>query len=280
MDALGGSRKLITTIIWVGVLVTALYYLYHYLYSTSSIKNYGALKGPHSAVTKDGNPIVAASSVLPALYEGGEYTVSFWVYINDYKYRRDMNKHILSLGGLSSSGFDTLRVYLGAFKNSLSVRVHSKGGNSAPVTSVPGPNTDQLPRATLDSEFNSIPQGLDQGYFPSCDLTSIDLQRWVNITVVLNGKTSDVYMDGKLARSCVLPSFFKVDPAGYQLTLLDKGGFGGYVSNVTAYGEALNPGQVYRVYMAGPGPQYTVIEWLKSLFDPSAVGTLEYPKMN
>ena len=272
--------SLITTIIVVVVLVAALYYLYQYLYSTSSITNYTVVKGPRNAVTQDGSPIIAASSVLPALYEGGEYTVSFWVYINDYKYRRDMNKHILSLGGLSSTGFDTLRVYLGAFKNSLSVRVHSKGGNSAPVTSVPGPTTDQLPRATFNSDFNSIPQGADQGAFPSCDLTSIDLQRWVNITIVLNGKTSDVYMDGKLARSCVLPSFFKVDPAGYQLTLLDKTGFGGYISNVVAYGSALNPGQVYSNYMTGPGPQYTITQWFQSLFDPSAAGTMQYPKMN
>jgi hypothetical protein len=273
----------ITTAVVVILLAVGLYYLYQYLYGSSGITTATVVNGVKNAVRKDGTPIVVASDSLPPLYEGGEYTVSFWIYINDFKYRRDMNKHVLSLGGTTATGFDTLRVYLGAYKNSLSVRVTSRSPGAAPSAapgSAPGPATDYLPLANYNAEFNTIPQGLDQGYFPSCDLTSVDLQRWVNITVVLNGRTTDVYMDGKLARSCVLPSFYKVDPAGYKMTILDKGGFGGYVSNVRTYGYTLNPDQVYRNYMAGPGPQYTFYGWLTSLFDPKSAGSLDYPKMN
>jgi hypothetical protein len=270
-----------TTLVVVVLLAVSLYYLYKFLYGTGGIVRYDVLKGPRNAVRKDTEGIMTRSDVLPPLYEGGEYAVSFWIYINDYKYRRDLNKHVLSLGGTGVTGFDTLRVYLGAFKNTLSVRVHSRATGSTPAGAVAsGPVTDTLPRAGFNSDFDQIPQGLDQSFFPSCDLTAVDLQRWVNITVALNGRTCDVYMDGKLARSCVLPSFYKVDPAGYQLSLLDKGGFGGYVSNVSTFGYALNPEEVYRIYMAGPGPQYTLYQWLTSLFDPKAVASLEYPKMN
>jgi hypothetical protein len=145
---------------------------------------------------------------------------------------------------------------------------------------VPGPHTDALPLSTFNTDFSVPPQGVDTGYFPSCDLVEVELQRWINITVVLSGRSVDVYMDGKLARSCVLPSFFKVDPSGYQLTLLDKTGFGGFISNVNAYGYAMNPEQVYRNFMVGPNYQYSFISWLKSLLDPKAVSSLEYPKMN
>jgi len=268
----------VTTGIAVVVLVAALYYLYQYLYSSSGVTVAQVTNGVQNATVADGSAIVTSSKDLPALYEGGEYAVSFWIYINDFKYRRDMYKHILSLGGKTSSGFDTLRVYLGAYKNSLSVRVSSSSPGS--TGSPAGGSSDLLSLAKYDNEFSSIPQGLDQSYFPSCDLTSVDLQRWINITVVLNGRTCDVYSDGKLARSCVLPSFYKVDPAGYQLTLLDKGGFGGYISNTSAYGYALNPQEVYQIYMAGPATQYTLYKWLTSLLDPKAAGSLNYPKMN
>jgi len=48
----------------------------------------------------------------------------------------------------------------------------------------------------------------------------------------------------------------------------------------TAYNYALNPDEIWRLYMSGPGPQYGAMDWLKSLFDPKAIGSLEYPKMN
>jgi len=270
----------ITTIIAVVVLVVALYYLYQYLYGDSVPAVATVVNGPQPSIRAVGKATIVPSTNLPPLYEGGEYSVSLWMYINDFKYRNNLNKHVLSLGGISSTGFDTLRIYLGAFKNTLSVRVHSKSANSGVTSGAPGPMTDMLPLSSFDREFNVSPQGIESSYFPSCDLVEVELQRWINITVVLSGRSVDVYMDGKLARSCVLPSFFKVDPSGYQLKLLDKTGFGGFISNVNAYGYAMNPEQIYRNYMVGPSYQYSLMSWLKSLLDPKATSSLEYPKMN
>ena len=50
-----------------------------------------------------------------------------------------------------------------------------------------------------------------------CDLTDIDLQRWINITVSVNGRIVDVYYDGKLARSCVLPTIPVASDNGQQI---------------------------------------------------------------
>jgi len=101
-----------------------------------------------------------------------------------------------------------------------------------------------------------------------CDLPEIDLQRWVNVSVAVNGRTVDVYMDGKLARSCVLPSFYKVDAGGYSAYLLAYGGFGGQMSTTTMYDAALNPEQVYQNYMAGPEPVTNIGSWFASFFSP------------
>jgi hypothetical protein len=99
-----------------------------------------------------------------------------------------------------------------------------------------------------------------------CDLPDIELQRWVNITVAVNGKTIDVYLDGKLARSCVLPSLFKVDAGGYTANLLDYGGFGGSISTTIMYDTALGPDAIYKNYMAGPEPITSIQQWFSSFF--------------
>ena len=75
-------------------------------------------------------------------------------------------------------------------------------------------------------------------------------------------------MDGKLSRSCVLPTFYKVDAGGYSANLLAYGGFGGQISTTTMYDAALNPEAVYRNYMAGPEPINTFGDWLSSIFMP------------
>jgi hypothetical protein len=215
-------------------------------------------------------PIVITSNNLPPLFEGGEFTVSTWIYINNWSYRAGFNKHILSIGG---PNFDTIRIYLGGVKPSLHVRLQTRESNSvvAPTspTNVPA---ESLSRQTLNSVFNILQtgSGLLDDSSPLCDLPQLELQRWINITVAVNGRTVDVYFDGKLARSCVLPSFYKVDAGGYSANLLAYGGFGGEIATTTMYNTALNPEAVYRNYMAGPEPITNILTWLQSFFTPSA----------
>jgi hypothetical protein len=76
-------------------------------------------------------------------------------------------------------------------------------------------------------------------------------------------------MDGKLVRSCVLKSFFKVDPTGQTVKLVDRGGFDGYISNVSTHNYAMGPDAVYRSYMAGPtGGSTDPWAYLMSWFQP------------
>jgi hypothetical protein len=84
-------------------------------------------------------------------------------------------------------------------------------------------------------------------------------------------------LDGKLGRSCILPNILRIGTT-YKLNVLAFGGFGGYVSNITTHDYALNPEQMWRIYMAGPGPSYNFWQYLQTLFDPKAIGTLNYPK--
>ncbi len=273
--------RAVSSILFVVLALLALYYLYRFLFGASGLEGVDVMKGIKPA--NPDKPYITRADSIPAIYEGGEYSLNFWVYINDYSLNRGMNKHILTLGG---SSFLTLAVFLGPYKNSLNVRVHTATtGGAVPTATaaspMPGTGPEDLSVKNLPNIFGTLQteSGLLSTTRP-CDISSIDMQKWVQVTVILNNKTCDVFMDGKLARSCVLPTFYNVDRTGLTLNVCDYNGFGGFVSNVSAYNYALNPEQVWRMYMNGPGPSYSIGDYLKGLFDPKALGSLDYPKQN
>lgn len=279
------ARLIPVLVILVGLI--ALYYVYQYLFGPKVYNSYTLIDRKQNANIDPSKPIVITSDQLPTLYEGGEFTASTWIYITNWSYRQGFNKHILSVGG---PNFSTIRIYLGGLKPSLRVRLQTSDRSGSTNTVPTGATNlmnvniptgqsmvpaDSLDKATENAVFNILQT--DSGLLdssPLCDLPEVDLQRWVNITVAVNGKTVDVYLDGKLARSCVLPNFFKVDAGGYSASLLAYGGFGGLISNTVMYDLALNPEQVYKNYMAGPEPITSFTQWLKKTFLPAVSVTV------
>ena len=224
--------------------LVGLYYLYQYLFGAQTGNSFPLLKANQSAIVDSAAPITISSKDLPGMFEGGEFTISTWFYVSNWSYHINMNKAMLLIGG---PNFDTIRIYLGATKPTLKVRFHTK------ETGTGSSQTEALPRATRNVVFTTAQT--DSGLLDTstiCDLPEVDLQRWVNLTVAVNGKTVDMYLDGKLTRSCVLPASFKVDSGGYSAVLLPFGGFGGQMSTTMMYDAALNPEAVYKNYMLGP----------------------------
>jgi hypothetical protein len=238
---------MVGTIVFPILALVALYYLYKWLFGPSGLEGKQALNSIKDA--RPDKPYITTAADLPAMYEGGEYAINAWVYVNDYSIRRGLNKHVFSLGG---SSYLTLAVFLGPYKNTLSVRVHTKDAGNGVLAAGESPNpqnaSDDLSMKSVQTMFTSVQpdSGLLNGSRP-CDIPSIDMQKWVQVTVCLNGKTVDVYMDGKLARSCILPATYKVDKSNMALRICEYNGFGGFVSNVSAYNYALNPEQIWRL---------------------------------
>lgn len=281
---------LITALFIIGGLV-GLYFLYSFLYGIQRVQMTTLVKRDIPA-----NRTPANLPAAPSIYEGGEYSVSFWLYVNSYNINRNRRKHVLEIGG---SNFSTLLVALGAFKNTLIIRTHSQdadaaymgtdnSGNSSSPSCVGSTSTTyQTPSADLASRSDGSlkasevkalfkPLAMDDTLVdtsPVCDMPEIDMQRWTLVSIVLSGRQIDVYVDGKLARSCITRSYFKVDPTGTALKLLQKPqsdsepGFDGYMSNVMVSNYALNPADVYRIYAGGPfGDSNDVMKWTSSLF--------------
>jgi hypothetical protein len=272
------SQSMITRLIPVFIVfagLIGLYYLYQYLFGPKQNNAYPLITDIQSARTPADKPIVFSTGQLAPLYEGGEFTISTWIYISDWHHRANKNKAILRIGGNTAVGssaavrFDTIRMYLGATTPKLHIRLDSKNrdvsANDNPTTS-----GESLDTSTYTITYDNVQT--NSGLLNSshtCDIRELPMQRWVNIAVAVNGKIVDVYIDGKLSRSCVLPNPFKVDSSGYTGVALEKEGFGGQIANMVMYDTALNPETVYKNYMAGPDPITSIGELLGSFFAPN-----------
>ena len=277
----GSSGSLIFTVLYVLIGLVVIYYVYQYLYSTD-VSTTTLISGQTDGSIAPGN-----IPSIPTPYEGGEYTVTTWVYVNSFNKNRNTKKHIFELQG---QYFSTLLIGLGAFNNTLMVRTHTHdpsnsvtgvssgsgtGSGSGTLSAVPPNAASQagnLSAASMSALFK--PMAMDDSLLtvqPVCDLPEIDLQRWTMITVVLTGRTIDVYLDGKLNRSCISASFFKVDPTGVKPVITDRGGFDGYVGNTKVANHAMNPDEIYRAYLSGPSGSGSMdpLGWFISLFKGS-----------
>jgi hypothetical protein len=248
----------------------ALYYFYKWLNGSGELTDVVVFTSASNALpgmaTKP-TVIAPENSDIPALFSGGEYSVSTWIYITSWEVNKGFNKPFLSLSG-GGGDFKTLILYLGQNIPKLGIRTSTSDG-SAGSTGVSLTTAEQVKiRPSSGNGFGAGPYTDAGGDFKLCDVESVDMQRWVNITVVLSGRTQDVYIDGKMSRSCVLPSVFTVDGDSPQLIIGGPYGFGGLIGTTRAANFAYSPDQVYKNYQNGP-MDTSLWSKIKGFFDPS-----------
>ena len=259
----GGSGKTAFNAVVVVLVVVALYYFYKWIsgtgdYDSKEVIVYTSANVGLPGKSTEPKVFTSGNSNMPALYEGGEYSVSTWVYVTNWGVNKGYNKPFLRLNGGSSNGYETLVMYLGQNVSKLAIRVSTDAlkldaAKLNDIRPANGSSYGATPYTDVDSK--------------KCDIESIDLQRWVCITAVLDGRTLDMYIDGKLSRSCVLAGMFKVSGDSTKLLIGGPTGFGGLIGQTQVANYAYSPDQVYRVYQNGP---FDTSLWTKlaSYFDP------------
>jgi hypothetical protein len=195
--------------------------------------------------------------LYPPMVTGGEYSFQTWFYINDLDFKPGTPKHLFTIASDGQSGSNpphvTMLGVLDANSNKLILRVHqdtttfNSAGTGPDLTL--NSNITNLFTGTLKADAGQGPDGM-----PICDIGNIEAQRWCCLSVVVNGRMIDVYIDGKMARSCVCPGIPVVNPGNNFLTMGLQNGWGGSVSTTRFYGYALTPAKVYELYQEGPAP--------------------------
>jgi hypothetical protein len=209
------------------------------------------------------------------ILEGGDFTFSWWMYINAWNNAKtnvikpvicisDPNVSSLQMGKDSAYIMST---FLYPNETKLGIRFQTKPTDSQALTWInnftDASNNPAIATQSVSNGHNS----------PVCDISDIDMQRWINITCVVSGRVVDVYYDGKLNRSCVLPGPVMGSSGNspqYANTSL-SGGFNGYLNSLFFAGMALTPDRIYAIYQAGPGGQGGWLSSLGSLM-PSTTG--------
>ena len=101
----------------------------------------------------------------------------------------------------------------------------------------------------------------------ACDINGIPLQKWVHVVITQWGRNLDVYINGKLKRSCILPGVPLNNRA--LLSELHVGGkqtFNGHISRLQYFNRVLPAEEVYRLYTRGPHRTIATWESLKDQF--------------
>lgn len=196
-------------------------------------------------------------ALVPPMATGGDYSLQFWLYLNSWDYKAGQVKHVFSIAsdGKPAGGRPPHVSMLGMLypnENKMMIRVNqdSETLSAANITD---------PDFTIADNISSLYKGtMTPGTFatttnyPICDIQDLDLQKWVCLSIVVSGRVIDVYVDGKLSRSCVCPGVPIVEVGNNSIVLGDNNGFGGAMSTCNFYGYALTPAAVYSFYQEGP----------------------------
>lgn len=249
MDQVGqfvqNNGQMIGKVIFVGVLLYILYVVYTYLYPSGRPTLVSVLSGQADARKQ----VTLDSKKVPTIHTGGDFTVSMWLYVDDWNYKASNNKFVFSVKS-KSSPVNVLNGVLMANQNNLLITA-SHLPNSRPSESyLPDLSMEQNLQQLLNNQtsvtmFKDLNDAL-------CNMVEIPLQRWVCLTVVVNGNTMDTYVNGKLRRSCVLPSVVYVPTGDLEVRLGENGGFGGRYSSVQMWNQQLTPDVIYGIYQQGP----------------------------
>ena len=220
--------SIVITIVVIVLILMLLRYLFSDPYTLQNIQD------GKSTSTISASSLATNGSDVPS----SNFAYSVWFYVNDWNYRYGEPKVIFGRMGAQSSsnnssvpgvsGLDPCpAVVLGAVENDISVSLGCyPGADQEPTT--PGGNT----------------------VVHTCTVANVPIQKWVNLLISVYGRTMDLYIDGKLVRTCLLPGVASVNNNA-NIYVTPAGGFNGWTSKLQYYPNSLNPQEAWNIYTQG-----------------------------
>ena len=272
-NQISGRNKMITMV----VLLVIGIYLYNKL---PFFRNYDELID---------NPLSAKEEyVMTKKRESsGHFTISSWVYVDDWNYKYGNYKNICKIG--KNDDNKVIKIGFDNYTNDLKIEVETMSQNKYTFQKSmydtlinSGVPDDDIcyNKITCENDFiydNSnntyysndtecdVDNGIIEGCIPCNNLTNqnivvenINLQKWVNIIVAINDRMVDVYLNGKLVKSKTLPNVINVNHLNKSdLHVTSNGGFGGYISRLQYYPYFIAPQKAWNIYKDGFGDAFS-----------------------
>lgn len=221
------ALSIVFTIVVIVFILMLLSYIFTDPYTLQQLQN------GQTSSTISASSLATNGTAIPST----NFAYSIWFYVNDWNYRYGEPKVIFGrMGSKSTSG---------------------KG-------SVPGiSGLDPCPAVVLDPVENNLSVSL--GCYPgaeqasrkkgntvvhTCSVSNVPIQKWVNLVVSVYGRTMDLYIDGKLVRTCLLPGVANVNNNS-DIYITPAGGFNGWTSRLQYFPNSINPQEAWNIYTRG-----------------------------
>jgi len=167
------------------------------------------------------------------------FSYSIWFYVDDWNYRYGEPKIIFGRMMNNDMTKPCPSVTLGAMQNDLNVTLSLR---NQPQTPTPTTSGDPLTPSVQQSPYQNF----------TCSVANIPIQRWVNLMISVYGRTLDIYIDGKLVRTCVMPGIAVIDSTA-PLYITPNNGFSGWTTKLQYWPDANNPQTAWNIYKSGYG---------------------------
>lgn len=198
---------------------------------TGSDSSGDLLSSLHDATT---STTIPGTSAPLSNQSQGAYGTQWWMFVKDWNYGYGKEKSVLIRPDPTNTAVMNPSISLHPTDNTLKVSISIFPMNSSASKTEPAPATGS--GASTDDVF-------------ICEVPNIPLQSWFSVSTTVFGKNLDIYIDGKLVKSCMLPGVPK--PAIGDIQISPNGGFSGYMCNVYHYPRMLTPGDAMNFYSAG-----------------------------
>lgn len=165
------------------------------------------------------------------------FTYSIWFYIDDWNYRYNERKVLFGRMGSPTSSNTSGSVSdvggvnpcplvsFGAIENNLSIAI-----------TCAAPDADKKTNTTVHK----------------CNISNVPIQTWTNLLISAYGRTLDIYMDGKLVNTCLLPGIAMINNSA-DVYVTPNGGFSGWTAKLQYFPNASNPETAWDIYKQGYG---------------------------
>ena len=208
------------TIVIVIIFLILLYFFLRYLFSSPN-----TLQTIQNGRTSSDIPATSLSTTGTGS-EDTNFAYSIWYYINDWNYRYGEVKTLFARMGGPDGTQPCPAVQFDAVENNVTVT----------LSCFPGEGSAESASATTVDH--------------ACKVGNIPIQRWTNLLVSVYGRSMDIYIDGKLVRTCLLPGVANVN-SDSAIFVTPDGGFDGWTSQFQYFPTAINPQEAWNIYSAG-----------------------------
>ena len=219
--------KALVAIIGLVIVILAALFIYNAVAAANgkpAVTGAGANTVPDQApLPLDGKKSTTIAGSKAPITQGADNSVQFWMFIKDWDYRFGTKKSVLYRKDSTTPTFRNPDISLHPTDNSIDVTVSIYPADASNTSS----NGDSY----------------------TCTVENVPLQTWFALSVTVFQRNLDIYINGKLVKSCVLPGVPR--PAAGDIIVGDAGGFSGSVCNVHAYPNMIGPSDAASFFSAG-----------------------------